>query len=124
MNITAELNYPFPKAGLAEANSSNGNSKMGCAAGTSQIVIDPLGRVFACPFLHDFPAGDLRRQPLREVWEKSELFNLFRHIDKAHLAGKCRTCAHAPGQCRGGCRASAYAFTGDLWGEDPLCWSV
>lgn len=122
IDIVTEENYPFLSELRSEATPATGFPAMGCAAGVSQLVIDPFGQVFPCPFLHDFLAGDLRRQSLLDVWEKSDILNVFRHIDKAQLKGRCHACPHAPTRCRGGCRASAYAVTGDLWAEDPLCW--
>lgn len=70
----------------------------------------------------DIPAGDLRNQSLKEIWEKSEILTDFRNVEKSKLKGRCQTCRYAAAQCQGGCRASAYALTGDLWAEDPLCW--
>jgi radical SAM protein with 4Fe4S-binding SPASM domain len=122
INIVTEENYPLLSDHDREAIPATCFPAMGCAAGISQLVIDPIGQVFACPFLHEFPAGDLQRQSLPDIWERSEILNAFRHVDKAKLKGKCHTCRYASTQCRGGCRASAYAMTGDLWAEDPLCW--
>lgn len=122
INIVTEENYPFLHEHDREVAPATCFPAMGCAAGISQLVIDPVGQVFACPFLHQFLAGDLRRQSLPEIWEQSEILNTFRHVDKAKLKGKCHACHYAPTQCRGGCRASAYAVTGDIWAEDPLCW--
>ena len=122
INIMTEENYPLHSQRGHDVAPATCFPAMGCAAGTSQLVIDPVGQVFACPFLHEFPVGDLRWQSLSEIWERSELLNAFRHVEQAKLQGKCHTCHYAPTQCRGGCRASAYAVTGDLWAEDPLCW--
>jgi radical SAM protein with 4Fe4S-binding SPASM domain len=98
------------------------NLRVGCSAGRSQIVISPDGKVYPCPFLRDFVAGDLRRKRLEEIWRDSKIFNIFRNITKEKLGGKCGSCAYVPAYCQGGCRAAAYAHSKDIYGEDPLCW--
>jgi radical SAM protein with 4Fe4S-binding SPASM domain len=74
--------------------------------------------------LYDFVAGDLRKNTLENIWMHSEVMNVFRNIRKKDLKGKCGDCAHIPSECRGGCRAAAYLHTGDIYAEDPLCWSA
>ena len=93
-----------------------------CPAGTSQLVISPTGLVYPCPFLHDFPAGNLRQESLSKIWKESKTLKLFREINRDDLKGKCRECPYNPLYCKGGCRAAAYAHTGDLYAEDPMCW--
>ncbi|MFX1516996.1 MAG: radical SAM protein [Promethearchaeota archaeon] len=124
INILTEKNYPLLIGDKYESAPATSFPSMGCAAGTSQLVIDPNGRIYACPFLHDFLAGDLQHQSLGEIWKNSAVLNMFRNIDKEKLKGKCHNCHYLLNQCHGGCRASAYALTGDLWSEDPLCWHL
>lgn len=93
-----------------------------CVAGTSQVVISPTGLVFPCPFLHDFVAGDLRRETMDQIWNNSKVLTSFRQINREVLKGKCKKCPYLPLYCRGGCRAAAYAVTGDIYAEDPFCW--
>jgi len=95
---------------------------LNCAAGTSQVVISSDGLVFPCPFLHNFIAGNLRNESFRQIWEESEILLKFREIKREDLKGKCRECKYIPLRCKGGCRAAAYAHTGDFYAEDPLCW--
>ena len=47
-----------------------------CGAGRVVCLIDPVGDVYACPFvIHDeFLAGNVRDRRLRRVWRDSELF--------------------------------------------------
>jgi radical SAM protein with 4Fe4S-binding SPASM domain len=122
--IAVEGSYP----GLNSGESGTGSHKsfagaaVGCPAGMTQMVIGANGMVYACPFLYDQPAGDLRREPLGKIWRQARIFKIFRQMTKGQLKGQCRSCAHVPANCAGGCRAAAYALTGDLYGEDPLCW--
>ncbi len=95
---------------------------LNCAAGTTQLVISSNGLVFPCPFLHNFIAGDLRKEKLSKIWGESEILTKFREVKRENLKGKCRECSYIPLRCKGGCRAAAFAHTGDFYAEDPLCW--
>jgi radical SAM protein with 4Fe4S-binding SPASM domain len=88
------------------------------------MVIAANGKVYACPFLYDFPAGDLRQESLADVWRHARIFKVFRNMTKGQLQGQCRVCSYAPEHCAGGCRAAAYALSGNLYGQDPLCWNA
>jgi radical SAM protein with 4Fe4S-binding SPASM domain len=99
-------------------------ANLGCSAGNTQAVITSTGKLVPCSFLYDFVAGDLRKNTLENIWMHSEVMNVFRNIRKKDLKGKCGDCAHIPSECRGGCRAAAYLHTGDIYAEDPLCWSA
>jgi radical SAM protein with 4Fe4S-binding SPASM domain len=88
----------------------------GCPAGTHYMGIRPNGDVTPCPYLPVF-AGSLRSASLTDLWTSSELFAGIRR--RTSLGGRCGECemnAHC-----GGCRARAFAMTGDLMAEDPLC---
>ncbi|MFW9893857.1 MAG: radical SAM protein [Candidatus Thorarchaeota archaeon] len=93
-----------------------------CAAGTSQLVFSSNGKVYPCPFLHDFVAGDLKSESIQQIWENSRVLRQFREVTTTDLKGKCKQCPYIPFRCRGGCRAAAYALTGDFYAEDPMCW--
>src|SRR5258708_16281440 len=88
----------------------------GCPAGTHYMGIRPNGDVTPCPYLPVF-AGTLRSSSLADLWTSSELFAGIRR--RTSLGGRCGEC-EMNGHC-GGCRARAYAVTGDLMAEDPLC---
>jgi [mycofactocin precursor peptide]-tyrosine decarboxylase / 3-amino-5-[(4-hydroxyphenyl)methyl]-4,4-dimethylpyrrolidin-2-one synthase len=91
-----------------------------CGAGRVVCLIDPLGDVYACPFvLHDeFLAGSVRDPGgFRRVWQESELFTELR---EPQSAGACASCGHFDA-CQGGCMAAKF-FTGiPLDGPDPEC---
>jgi len=94
---------------------STGGSK-GCLAGQLISLIDVDGNVLPCSY---FPmaAGNIREKSFKEIWEKSELFHDLRNF-KAYK-GRCGSCEYV--NVCGGCRARAYAVTGDYMAEEPYC---
>jgi len=83
-----------------------------CGAGRVVCLIDPVGDVYACPFvLHsEFKAGSVRDEGgFARVWRRSPLFLELREPESA---GACASC---------GCMAAKF-FTGlPLDGPDPEC---
>lgn len=88
----------------------------GCLAGTGVCFISHEGEIFPCGYLPVI-AGDLRKQTLAEIWENAEVFQQLRETD--NLKGKCGCCEFR-NVCMG-CRARAYAATGDFLDEEPFC---
>ena len=91
-----------------------------CGAGRVVCLIDPVGDVYACPFvIHDeFLAGNVRNPGgFTEVWKRSDLF---RSLREPQSAGACASCGSFDA-CQGGCMAAKF-FTGlPLDGPDPEC---
>ena len=91
-----------------------------CGAGRVVCLIDPIGDVYACPFvIHDeFKAGNvLDAGGFTRVWRESDLFMDLR---QPQSAGACASCG-AYDECQGGCMAAKF-FTGlPLDGPDPEC---
>jgi mycofactocin radical SAM maturase len=91
-----------------------------CGAGRVVCLIDPVGDVYACPFvLHpEFRAGSVRDAGgFSALWRESELF---RSLREPQAAGACASCG-AYDACQGGCMAAKF-FTGlPLDGPDPEC---
>jgi mycofactocin biosynthetic radical S-adenosylmethionine protein MftC len=91
-----------------------------CGAGRVVCLIDPVGDVYACPFvIHpDFLAGNVREPGgFRHVWGHS---SLFAELREPQSAGACASCGSYDA-CRGGCMAAKF-FTGlPLAGPDPEC---
>ncbi|MEX2627496.1 MAG: mycofactocin radical SAM maturase [Ilumatobacteraceae bacterium] len=91
-----------------------------CGAGRVVCLIDPIGDVYACPFvIHDeFKAGSVRDAGgFTRVWRDSDLFTSLREPDSA---GACASCGEYDA-CQGGCMAAKF-FTGlPLDGPDPEC---
>ena len=91
-----------------------------CGAGRVVCLIDPVGDVYACPFvLHEqFKAGSVRGTGgFTRVWRESALF---RSLREPGSAGACASCGSYDA-CQGGCMAAKF-FTGlPLDGPDPEC---
>ncbi len=88
----------------------------GCLAGTGVCFISHEGEVFPCGYLPAL-AGDLRKQSFAEIWDNSPVFESLRDDD--NLKGKCGCCEFRH-VCMG-CRARAYAASGDYLAEEPFC---
>ena len=94
---------------------STGGSK-GCLAGQLICLIDVDGEVLPCSY---FPksAGNVNQTPFKEIWENSELFNSLRNFKG--YKDNCGRCEYV--NVCGGCRARAYAVSGDYLAQEPFC---
>lgn len=99
----------------AETDSPLLNYETRCPCGVHYCRITPEGKVTPCPYLPEV-AGDLRRQAFADVWWGS---SLFRDLREGGLGGRCGRCEYR--KVCGGCRARAYAVTGDWLAEDGSC---
>jgi AdoMet-dependent heme synthase len=88
----------------------------GCLAGTGVCFISHEGEVFPCGYLPAI-AGDLRTQRFADIWAHAKVFTDLR--DTGNLKGKCGCCEFR-NICMG-CRARAFAKTGDYLDEEPFC---
>ncbi|MEW5767679.1 MAG: radical SAM protein [bacterium] len=88
----------------------------GCLAATSFCFISHRGIVSPCGYL-EIEGGNIREKTFQEIWEGSTIFNELRN--PAAYKGKCGRCQYLA-VC-GGCRARAYAETGDYLEEEPNC---
>lgn len=88
----------------------------GCLAGSGVCFVSHQGDVYPCGYL-PVSAGNVLQTPLSRIWAESELFRQLR--DPSLLKGKCGACEFK--QVCGGCRARAYAGTGDYLSEEPYC---
>src|SRR5215472_167153 len=88
----------------------------GCLAGTAVCFISHQGEVYPCGYLPAL-AGDLKKQSFAEIWESSFVFNQLRDVN--NLNGKCGCCEFR-NVCMG-CRARAFAATGNYLDEEPFC---
>lgn len=96
-------------------NDMNAMTK-GCLAGTGVCFISHEGEVYPCGYLPAI-AGDLRHEKFADIWANAKVFNDLRDTD--NLKGKCGCCEFR-NICMG-CRARAYAATGDYLDEEPFC---
>lgn len=90
----------------------------GCMGGRGFGFISYRGDVQICGFL-DVPAGNLIENnfDFGRIWEESEFLKEVRNV--SNYKGNCGICEYV-GIC-GGCRARAYAMSGDYLGDDPVC---
>lgn len=89
----------------------------GCLAGSAICFVSHSGEVFPCGYL-PVSAGNVKRQPIGEIWEHSEVFSRLRDVEQ--LEGKCGLCEFKK-ICLG-CRARAfYATRGNYMAEEPHC---
>jgi radical SAM protein with 4Fe4S-binding SPASM domain len=94
---------------------STGGSK-GCIAGQLIALIDHRGNVQPCSYFPK-PAGNVKTQSFKEIWENSTLFKELRNSKS--YKGKCGSCEYL--SVCGGCRARSYAVSGDYMEEEPFC---
>ena len=109
-----DTGYPGGHPG-AHPNDMNAMTK-GCLAGTGVCFISHEGEVFPCGYLPAI-AGDLRKEKFANVWANAKVFNDLRDTD--NLQGKCGCCEFR-NVCMG-CRARAYAATGNYLDGEPFC---
>lgn len=91
-----------------------------CGAGRVVCLIDPVGDVYACPFvIHDqFLAGNIRGEGgFTKVWRESDLFLSLREPDSE---GACTSCGSYDA-CQGGCMATKFFVGLELTDPDPEC---
>jgi len=91
-----------------------------CGAGRVVCLIDPVGDVYACPFvIHDeFLAGNVRDEGgFTAVWRGSDLF---RSLREPSSPGACGSCGSYDA-CQGGCMASKFFVGLELDDPDPEC---
>ncbi|MCF8082625.1 MAG: heme b synthase [Deltaproteobacteria bacterium] len=88
----------------------------GCLGGTAFCFISNTEIVQPCGYL-ELNCGDLTRSSFQSVWAHSEVFGRLRDFE--NYKGKCGRCEYL--RYCGGCRARAFAATGDYLTEEPLC---
>lgn len=127
LNVLATLQEDYPEMKLrarcaphftrllAERGTAEAELPVGCLAGTNYLRLTPHGEVSPCPYL-PLPVGDLRHQDLAQIWTDSPVL---KELRAGKWRGRCGLCFFSA-RCRG-CRARAFAFSGDYLGEDPWC---
>lgn len=90
----------------------------GCLGGQGFAFVSHRGRVQICGFLEE-EAGDIRKTGMnfQTIWENSPLFLKMRNPEE--YEGKCGACGYS--RVCGGCRARAFAATGNYMAAEPYC---
>lgn len=104
-----------------------------CAAGVEATVIGATGDVYGCSYSpasfpdspdvegrRMFVAGNVREEPLRNIWRDSTRWAVFRYLD-VYKNPQCQTCAHYGVRCVGSCPIMGYFQTGQPDAFDPYC---
>ena len=104
------------KAGAAPGATMPDQHGRGCMCGVSVAFVSHKGEVFPCGYL-PVHCGSVREKPFAEIWRTSEVFANLRDYEK--LLGKCGRCEYK--SVCGGCRARAYAMTGNYLAAEPSC---
>jgi radical SAM protein with 4Fe4S-binding SPASM domain len=96
---------------------------VGDPAGGAELCVDADGTVYPSVLLSgvaEAVCGNLREEPLAQIWRTSPILAQMRGACVADLAEGCRSCP-ARTLCGGGSRARAVELTGDLRGADRAC---
>jgi AdoMet-dependent heme synthase len=93
-----------------------GRAPRGLNDGKGFLFVSHIGQVFPSGFL-PASAGNIRNQPLAQIYRESPLFQALRNPDL--LEGKCGACEFK--HICGGSRARSYALTGTPFAEEPCC---
>ncbi len=86
-----------------------------CPAGHTMLSIRSDGKVVPCSAFWTLVCGDLRKDPIRDIWDNSKCLNEIRALRDEALTKhdpECEKCDYLA-YCNGGCRASAYYSSGD-----------
>jgi len=101
---------------IAGVSDKIGRARRGVNDGQGFLFVSHIGQVYPSGFL-PIACGDVRKQPLSEIYRTSPLLLKLRDSDS--YEGKCGVCEFR--HVCGGSRARAYAMTGDPLASDPAC---
>jgi radical SAM protein with 4Fe4S-binding SPASM domain len=90
-----------------------------CGLGENFFYIGSEGSISLCPMLNfgEYVLGNVKKESLRSIWEKSPLLNYFRK--KEHIRDSdCEDCKVLD-ICAGGCKAKSLFFNGSINSSDP-----
>jgi len=104
------------KTDSVPGRSTNSVPSRGCLAGLGILFVAHQGDVFPCGYL-PVKCGNVLKESLSQIWYNNK--DLARMRDSSNLEGKCGACGYR--QVCGGCRARAYAATGNYMAEEPFC---
>jgi radical SAM protein with 4Fe4S-binding SPASM domain len=105
-----------PGKGDVPGRSVHRGASKGCLAGLGVLFVGHQGDVFPCGYL-PVKCGNVLEEKLSNIWYGSK--DLARLRNSIELEGKCGICGYR--DVCGGCRARAYASTGNYMAEEPFC---
>jgi radical SAM protein len=114
----AEIDYlnALTEQGLTGSIDGLGRAPKGVNDGNGFVFISHIGDVYPSGLL-PVKAGNVREQPLAEIYRNSPIFQSLRNPDL--YKGKCGVCEFR--HVCGGSRSRAYAMTGDYLESEPFC---
>ena len=104
------------KRNIVPGENKHKKTERGCLAGIGVLFVAHQGDVFPCGYL-PVKCGNILEEKLSEIWYNSD--DLAQMRNSEILEGKCGICSYR--QLCGGCRARAYAATGNYMAEEPFC---
>ncbi len=104
-----------PLCGLLAPNDPNVGAM--CSVGINALTLMHDGTILPCRRL-PMVLGNILTDNIHEIWFESPI--LWKARNPKNLKGKCSECHLVP-ICRG-CRAMAFALTGNWLASDPHCW--
>lgn len=96
-----------------------------CGAAFTEIAVSnygfalPCAAFMGCEDVLRIEELDTRKYSLNEIYHNATIMKQIRTISS--LGGRCKDCNYLK-HCGGGCRAAAFIASGDIFGEDPVCW--
>jgi len=92
-----------------------------CQAGILTFYVSSNGDIYPCTALIDdrFKVGNVRHRSLLDIVGDPGMTEVA-SINHADIHGHCPGCQYFR-VCRGACRGTVYAHTGDLYGSFPVC---
>jgi radical SAM protein with 4Fe4S-binding SPASM domain len=111
----AALDGLRPPPGVRVAHSWHPHDKNCC---WNSVTVNAYGDSIGCPYLREFVNyGNILETPLLESWRTHPLYRRLRSGEVNHGCGACQ----AREGTRGGCRATAFAFSRRWDAPDPFC---
>ena len=111
----AALDGLRPPTGVRVAHSWHPHDKNCC---WNSVTVNAHGNSIGCPYLRELVNyGSVLATPLLESWHADPLY---RRLRSGRVDAACGGCETREGS-RGGCRATAFAFSGRWDAPDPFC---
>lgn len=111
----AAIKRLHPPEGLGLMQSWHPNDANCC---WQAATVDAHGNSIGCPYLREYVNfGNIRRVEFLDTWRDNPLY---RQLRAGRVERSCPDCNAHEGT-RGGCRSTAFAFTGSWTAPDPFC---
>lgn len=115
------VGYFGPYEHLLRADRTRQGFSSGCGGGIRTMGIEANGDVKGCSAMASkgFVGGNVREQPIREIWDHAPELQFTRGFVLDDLWGFCRSCYYAE-TCKGGCIWTSSTLLGRV-GNNPYC---